>query len=298
MALCNRRKQSGIALLMAILVVVAATAISVSMIHDESFLIRKTSRLQLLERARLYALSLEDFARLVLQVDRKDNKIDDLNEDWALGVPGTPVEAGFLGGYMEDEQSRFNLNSLLDSQESVKRFTRLCNNLEVDISFIPALLDWIDEDFDVRFPDGAEDESYNSYRVANRLMADASELLLVKNVNLEMYTELKPYITALPTTSSRLNVNTMSDTVFLSLHEKLDAAIFLEERESEAFSSIKDFVERLKVPFVEEGLSVSSEYFRAFGQVVQGDLEYNFQTLIHRDNNGATKVISRSQGLF
>lgn len=294
---CSRRRQSGIALLMAILVVVAATAISVSMVHDESFLIRKTGRLQLLERAALYAVSLEDFARLVLQVDRKDNKIDDLNEDWAIGVPGTPVEAGYLAGYMEDEQSRFNVNSLLDSAEAVKRFTRLCNNLDVDPSFIPALLDWIDEDFEVRYPDGVE-EGYDNYRVANRLMADVSELLLVKNVDHKMYNELKPYISALPTTASRLNINTMTDTVFLSLHEDLNAETFLQEREDEPFSSVEDFVERLKVPVVEEGLSVSSEYFRAFGQVVQGDLEYNFQTLIHRDDNGATKVISRSLGLF
>ncbi len=294
---CSHRKQSGIALLMAILVVVAATAISVSMVHEESFLIRKTSRLQLLERAGLYALSLEDFARIVLQVDRKDNKIDDLNEDWALGVPGTPIEAGYLGGYMEDEQSRFNINGLLNSPEAVKRFTRLCNNLEVDPSFIPALLDWIDEDLDVRYPDGAE-EHYENYRVANRIMADVSELLLVKNVDHEMYQKLKPHITALPTTTSMLNVNTMTETVFLALHEKLDAEAFLQERDEEAFSSIDNFVTRMKVPVVEEGLSVNTEYFRAYGQVVQADLEYNFQTLIHRDNDGTTKVINRSMGLF
>jgi len=296
-AVCNRRQQSGIALLMAILVVVAATAISVSMVHDESFLIRKTSRLQLLERAGLYAVSLEDFARLVLQVDRKDNKIDDLNEDWALGVPGTPVEAGYLGGYLEDEQSRFNINSLLGSEESVKRFTRLCNNLEVDTSFIPALMDWIDEDLDVRYPDGAE-EHYDHYRVANRIMADVSELLLVKNMDHQMYNKLKPFITALPTTTTGLNVNTMSETLFLSLQDELDAEAFLQERENEVFTSVENFITRMQVPVPEQGLSVSSEYFRAFGQVVQSDLEYNFQTLIHRDSNGATTVISRTLGQF
>ena len=156
-------------------------------------------------------LSLEDFARLVLQVDQKDNKVDDLTEDWALGVPPTPVEAGYLGGFIEDEQSRFNVNSLINSAEAVKRFTRLCNNLEVDPVFIPALLDWLDEDLDVRYPDGEED-GYDTYRVANRIMSDTSELLLVKNVDHEMYGKLKPYITALPTTTSNLNINTISET--------------------------------------------------------------------------------------
>lgn len=297
MAGCNPKKQSGVALLMAILVVVAATAISVAMVHDEAFQIRRTDRLQLLERSALYAVSLEDFARLVLQVDHRDSKTDDLTEDWALGVPPTPVEAGFLGGYIEDEQSRFNINSLIESEEAVKRFTRLCNNLDVDPVFIPALLDWLDEDFDVRYPDGAE-ESYDQYRVANRIMADVSELLLVKNVNHEMYDKLKPFITALPTTNPNINVNTMSEAVFLSLQDDLNGEAFIQEREDKPFPDIDDFITRLQIPVLEDGLSVKSEYFRAYGQVVQGDLEYNFQTLIHRNDQGATRVVSRTLGLF
>jgi len=296
MAPCNRASQSGIALLMAILVVVAATAISVSMIHDESFLIRKTSRLQLLDRASLYAVGLEDWAQLILKRDRKDSKIDDLTEDWAVGIPGLPIEAGYLSGYMEDEQSRFNLNSLLDDKDSVKRLTRLCDNLEVDPAFIPALLDWIDQDSDIRYPGGAED-LYETYRIANRYMVDVSELLLVKNIKTEDYDKLRPYITALPPTS-KLNVNTMSDTVFLMLDDNLDAKAFLSEREDEPFASVQDFIDRLKIPVEVAGLSVSSEYFRAYGQVVQSDLEYNFDTLIQRNTNGGTAVISRNLGQF
>ena len=293
---CSRHQQSGIALLMAIIVVVAVTAISVSMVHDEAFLIRKASRLQLLERAGLYAFGLEDFARLVLQIDQEDSSTDDLDEDWATNVPVTNIEAGYLAGYIEDEQSAFNVNSLLDSKnpaESKKRFTRLCDNLNVDTVFIPALMDWIDTDSEVRFPDGAED-GYYPYRVANRLMADVSELLLIKDVNHEMYNKLKPYITALPTTASNLNVNTMSEAVFLALDQNLDADVFLQEREKNAFSTVDDFITRLSIPVVIDGLAVSSEYFRIFGQVVQDDLEYNFQTLIHRDANGTTRIINRS----
>ena len=296
MAPCNRARQSGIALLMAILVVVAATAISVSMIHDESFSIRKTSRLQLLDRASLYAVGLEDWAQIFLKRDRKDSKIDDLTEDWAVGVPGLPIEAGYLSGYMEDEQSRFNINSLLDDKDSVKRLTRLCDNLEVDPAFIPALLDWIDLDSDVRYPDGAE-ELYETYRIANRYMVDVSELLLVKDIKPEDYEKLRPFITALPSTS-KLNVNTMSDTVFLMLDDDLDAKAFLEEREVEPFSSVQSFVDRMQIPVEAAGLSVSSEYFRAFGQVVQADLEYSFDTLIHRNTNGGTTIISRNLGQF
>ena len=291
-----RPGQAGIALLAAILITLTATAIIVSITHEEAFSMRKTARIQLMDRARLYALGLEDYAQIILQQDRKDSNVDHLGEDWAISVPGLPIEAGFLSGFIEDEQARFNINNLLGSEEWLNRFKRLCNNLELDTTFVPALLDWIDEDFDVRYPDGAE-EHYETYRVANRAMVDISELMLVKHVTAEIYASLKPYITALPTATS-INVNTISEAVFLSLGENLSADLFNEERDKEEFSSIQNFIDRLQIPLEESGLSVSSNYFHAYGQVSQGDLMLNLDSLLHRDENGNTRVIHRTLGQF
>ena len=286
--------QAGIALLSAILITLTATAIIVSITHEEAFSIRKTSRILLMDRARLYAMGLEDWARIFLQKDRKDSNIDHLEEDWAVSIPGLPIENGLLSGFIEDEQAKFNINNVLASEEWLNRFKRLCNNLEVDTTFVPALLDWIDEDFEVRYPDGAE-EHYETYRVSNRAMVDISELMLVKHVTPEIYASLKPYITALPTTTN-INVNTISETVFLSLGEDLSADSFNEERDKEEFSSIQDFVDRLQIPIEESGLSVSTEYFHAYGQVSQSDLTLNLDSLLHRDENGKTRVIKRTLG--
>lgn len=291
---CFKSLQSGIALLSAILITLTATAIIVSITHEEAFAIRKTSRIQLMDRASLYALGLEDWARIFLQKDRKDSNIDHLGEDWAVSIPGLPIENGLLSGYIEDEQAKFNLNNLIVSAEWVKRFMLLCDNLEVDKTFVPALMDWIDDDFTVRYPDGAE-EHYETYRVANRPMADISELLLVKNVDVELYDSLKPYITALPTTTD-INVNTMSEAIYLSLGQNLDAKTFSEERDKEEFSSVQDFIDRLQIPIDETGLSVTTEYFHAYGQVSQGDLVLNLDSLLHRDQSGKTSVANRSLG--
>ena len=293
MAHC-RLSQAGIALLSAILITLTATAIIVSISHEEAFSIRKTSRILLMDRARLYALGLEDWAQIFLQKDRKDTAIDHLGEDWAISIPGLPIEGGLLSGFIEDEQAKFNINNLLVSEEWVNRFRRLCNNLDIDTTFVSALLDWIDEDFEVRYPDGAE-EHYDTYRVANRAMVDTSELLLVKHVTVEIFDSLKPYITALPTTTD-VNVNTISETVFLSLGENLSADSFIQERDKEEFSSIQNFIERLQIPLEESGLSVSTEYFHAYSLVNQGDLVFNLDTLLHRDENGTTRVIKRTLG--
>jgi general secretion pathway protein K len=286
------RRQRGLALLMAMLIVVIATALAVSILHEEKFTIRKSAHIQLNDRASLYALGLEDWAQIYLRQDHEDSKIDSLDEDWAIGIPGLPIEGGYLAGYIEDEQARFNLNSLVVSEIAVTRFKRLCDNLEVDDRFIPALMDWIDADFDIRYPDGME-ENYENYRVANREMVDASELLLVHNVTPEIYDKLRPFITALPGTST-LNVNTMSEVIFQSLAPDLDVTEFTKQREENAYTSVEDFVERLQKPIEVEGLSVDTSFFRAHGQVVQGDQSYNLSSLIFRDTAGKTRVISRT----
>ena len=191
---------------------------------------------------------------------------------------------------------KFNLNQLPLSELEVTRFRRLCDNLGVDDRFIPALMDWIDEDFDIRYPDGME-ENYESYRVANREMVDISELRLVHNVTPEIYEKLEPHITALPTPTT-LNVNTMSETIFQSLGEEGDVKRFLEERENDPFASIEEFIERLQLPYEVDGLSVDTRFFRAYGQVVQGEQVFNLTSLVYRDDGGKTLVLNRTLGQY
>ena len=283
-------------MLLAMLIVVIGTTIAVNVAHEEKFTIRKSAHVHLLDRAQLYAVGLEDWARIYLREDREDSEIDSLDEYWAQGIGGLPIEGGYLTGYIEDEQAKFNINTLLNSELAVNRFKRMCDNLGVDDSFIPALMDWIDQDFDVRYPDGMED-NYDSYRVANREIADISELLLVHNMTQEIYEQLRPHITALPPTTG-LNLNTMSEVVFLSLGEDLDVSEFIETREDEPFDSVEEFIERMQVPLEVEGLAVSTQFFRAYGQVVQGDQVYDVSTLIYRETNGDTTVINRNLAAF
>ena len=289
-------RQQGLALLIAVLIVVVATTVAVNIVYEEKFALRKTGHIQLMDRASLYAVGLEDWAQIYLLEDKKESKADSLDEYWATGIPGLPIEGGYLTGYMEDEQSKFNLNSVVVSETAVARLRRLCANLDIEDRFIPALQDWIDQDFDIRYPDGME-EGYDTYRVANREMVDVSELLLVHQMTPEIYDKLRPYITALPVTAT-MNVNTMSPEVFQMLADDVDVSRFVEERDDNPFQSIDEFVERLQLPISIEGLSVDTQYFRAYGQVVQGERNYNLTSLIYRDSEGRTTVINRTLGLF
>ena len=292
------QRQRGLALLMAMLIVVIATTVAVSIVHEEKFTIRKNAHVQRLATSALYIAAMEDFARVFLRDDSENSKTDHLDEDWATNFGGNvgQVDGGFVAGTLADEQALFNLNSLVDNKIALTRFKRLCDNLEVDDQFIPALQDWLDKDSDITYPDGME-ENYETYRVANREMSDISELLLVHNVTREIYDRLEPHITVLPATST-ININTMSETVFLSLAPNLDAEKFIEERESDHFEDLDDFVTRLQIPVDHEGLSVDTQFFRARGQVLLGDQSYPMNTLIYRAKNGETRVVNRTLGQF
>lgn len=284
---------------MAMLVVSIATVTAVSLVHEQSLSIRKTGNIRASDNALMYSLGLEDYARLFLQKDSKESKIDHLKEDWAIGIPALPIEGGFLSGSIQDEQSKINLNSIAD-KEIEDRFRVLCNNLDVSPDFIPALKDWIDSDQDTVDADGAEDDYYTglepAYRTGNRNFSDISELLLVKGVDQEMYEKLKPFITALPAATG-LNINTIPAELYNTLDTGLDAEKFTADREKDAFNNLEDYKTRMNHPaLIEKGLTVKTEYFLASGQITIGDKTLFVESLIHRDNNGATRVLSRKLG--
>src|SRR5210317_1894026 len=95
---CRVTQQRGVALLMAMLVVAIATVTAVSLVHEQSLSIRKTGHVHANENALMYSLGLEDYARLFLQKDKNDSKIDHLQEDWAIGIPVLPIDGGYLTG--------------------------------------------------------------------------------------------------------------------------------------------------------------------------------------------------------
>jgi general secretion pathway protein K len=285
---------------MAMLVVVIATVTAVSLVHEQSLSIRKTAHIAAGETALMYSLGLEDYARLYLQKDYKESKIDHLQEDWAVGIPALPIEGGFLAGTMEDAQSRINLNSV-GVKEVEDRLRALCNNLDVSPDFIPALKDWIDTDSETVAAEGAEDDYYTGlehpYRAANQDITDISELRLVKGVDDELFETLKPYVTVLPGVTA-LNLNTIPAEIYKTLDQNLDAEKFIQEREKDPFSSLEDYNKRMNHTLPDKYLSVSSEYFLASGQVTLGDKTVFVTSLIHRDNRGATRILYRKLGEF
>jgi general secretion pathway protein K len=296
-------RQRGVALITAVLVVAIAAIIATSMMKRQNFDTRRTANIIHHDQAIAYALGAEHWASVELSKDAKGNNYDHLKENWAYELPPLPIDGGYITGKLQDLQGRFNLNSVLDPLQA-ERFIRLCQAINVEPDFIPALQDWIDLDTEVR-DNGAEDESYTlmdpPYRTANRFLTDTSELLLVKGMSVQDYNALAFYISALPA-NSNINVNTASTLLLQSLTYDVnppDAERIIALRSDKPYQDIDVFVEDevfAGKEISEDHLTVSSQYFLLTANVMLGDMPLTLQSVLYRTTTGTITVIQRRFG--
>ncbi|HHH44663.1 MAG TPA: general secretion pathway protein GspK [Gammaproteobacteria bacterium] len=303
------RQQRGVALVTALLVVAVATVAAVAMATRQQMDIRRTGSLLHSEQAYAFSLGAESWARVVLARDKRDSKIDTLYEDWSTQPPVSVVEGGSITGRILDLQGRFNLNNLVDGngvadQDAIARYKRLLRRLELEESLADALADWIDSNIDVRFPDGAEDETYLGvappYRAANRLLADVSELRLVKGYEPDMIDKLRPFVAALPEVTP-LNVNTASAEVLSTVAENMslaDGKSLVETRGEDGFETVAKFTQQNELSGKQQlttaQLSVESDWFLMVSEANIGLSRARLASLIQRTDKG-TLVIRRQR---
>jgi general secretion pathway protein K len=265
--------------------------------------IRRTGSLLHGEQAYSYVLGAESWAQVVLARDLRESAIDTLEEDWSTQPPVSFVEGGAVFGRIIDLQGRFNLNNLVaggaPDNDAIERFKRLLRLLELDETLADPLVDWIDENIEVRFPDGAEDETYmlldTPYRAANLPLADISELRLVKGYSVEVIEKLRPFIVALPEVTP-INVNTASAEVLSTIAEDLstsDGEALVDARGEEGFESVDSFLQDPTLNAknaAAASLSVSSQWFLMVSEANIGQGRARLASLLQRSARGVLVV--------
>jgi len=303
-------KQAGIAVLTAILVVTIATVLAVNLLWQASVNLRRTETLLLQDQARLLDLAGEDLARRTLAEDSPaggGNTIDTLLEEWAKQRV-FEIDIGTIMGQLEDQQGRFNLNGLVSAdgqpvKEIVNQYRRLLTLLPLETPLDPgtanalvdATIDWIDPD-QFPQPEGAEDDRYTSrvppYRPGNYWFTSTSELLAIEGYTPEIYTALRPYVTALPPPSANgqgltLNINTAKDLVLASLTDgltPLDVEPFLNQAYEDPSEFIEDFSAGGKQIAPEITLGVASNWFQLTVTASIGSVQSTMYSLLERQD--------------
>lgn len=221
------KDREGMALLTVLLLVAVMAAVAVLVLDDIRFSVRRTMNAETQGQAQWYAAGAEALARR--RIDRLaeiDARKTPIQPDWNGRTLTFPIEDGTLSARLSDGQACFNLNSVVEGRLEVyvarplgvQQFVALGRALNLPEgrmrAVADALTDWIDTDSAPR-PQGGEDAAYagraQAYRTGGTLLAEVSELRAVKGVDAAVYSALRPYVCALPTTDlSPINPNTLT----------------------------------------------------------------------------------------
>lgn len=216
------RRQGGIALLVAILLVALGTIIATAIAFDSTMTARRGIANLDFDQSIRVAEGAEALAAYGLREVRQSDSSRTIHPLQAWAQPVGPIEVFpgvMLDAQLEDLQGRFNLNWLVDRQTdaanpaAVLAFQRLLEMLDLEPKWALYMVDWIDYNTNPQPTEGAEDSVYLGqdppYRTANLYITSPSELLALPGFGRERYQKLAPYVSALPPDTS-LNVCTAS----------------------------------------------------------------------------------------
>lgn len=304
------RRQRGIAVITAMLVVTIATVIAVGIAWETTLDLRRTEGLLAWEQARQYGYGAEAFAARLLQetLDEQSGSAVPVysrsDDEQACGGFQFSIDQGGMVGGVCDLQGRFNLNNLViggkaEREAARKQFRRLLDavgaldenvDIEPDVAevIVESTIDWVDPDGNAEF-NGAEDDYYTSqdppYRAANFWFTSVSEMRAVRGVTPEIYVALAPHLAALPVTGGErtlLNVNTATVPVLMSLGDDValaNAENWVAVSGSKPFedtTEFTNFVDASMLPY----LGFTSRYFELRGLVSIGTTRLGMYSLL------------------
>ena len=314
------KQQQGIALITILVMVALATILAATIAKRQANTAENTAYLMRQNQSLLYAKSAEAFFSELL-VDDANNAgaVDYLQENWAKPMPAFPVEDGFVSGTLQDESGKFNLNSLVNDEgvpnpQAKLWFEKLLLRVGLPEKLSEAVIDWQDADDEISGTMGAENSYYQGlpqgYLAANSKFHNVEELKLVRGFEDQKYLQIVDYVSALPASDSKVNVNTAPAMLLASLDPKLDINAVeqtLQKRQInlEHFSNINDLW--ATEPFkqvnsdvqsqVNPLLSVQSNYFKAKIEVLLSERKRQFSSdLVRKDKT--VYVVYRSMAPF
>ncbi len=294
--------------MLALLIFALATIVAVMIMGRSDAEFRRAERLLHGEQAMQYVFGAEQWVMQILYRDRRDSSTDHRGEDWASDLPPLPVDGGLIIGRLDDLSGRFNLNNLVNeegaaSEPHVKQFQRLLQilGLEDEVS-VAAVVDLIDPDSEPTSPDGIEDGGYltlqPAHRTPNRPLTALSELALLRDFDQAVLPILAPHVAALPVRTA-LNVNTLTSPLFMSLAEGISEPLaeeFVVNHADGGVESLQRFADLLGMePEPGVGLALASDWFLLTVRVNIGSMDLTMYSLLERQADGRTRVVSRQR---
>ncbi len=287
-------RQRGMAVIAALLVVVAASALATSVVERQGLM----ANILITERDRAQAAWLLrgglDWSRVVLLMDARNSPATRLDGIWARPIIGLPVgtaddpNRALFSGQIEDEQSKYNLRNLAEG-------ARIKPD---EVQALESLLQWLNLEPELattmarRVADSQSGED-GSPRAVGLLGID--DLRMLEGFTPRIIDALQPFITVLPVATT-INANTASAEVLGAVVPELGLAgareLVVQRDKGLWFTNRGDFVNRVRSREKNAGqrISVNSNWFRVTGEVTVGATLVGLRALLHRSNQGLASV--------
>jgi len=319
--LSSIKKQQGLALITVLFIFALVSLLAISMQSRQKMSMAQASASISLTQAQLLMVSTEDIAKAALKFegdrdlnggDQWDTASELWNKVFPVEVPGANIEI-----YIRDLQGLFNLNSLApgtNAAVATQRFERLLDELLIPGANTIAqnTRDWMD-------PNSSANNLYQSeeppYSASANIFTHPSELMLIQEVNRDIFRKIEPYVTALPTDTA-LNINTSHAKILQSWDTALkldDAEEVIAEahglpcgpqaRKNNLFEKVDDFWAHAKIaPLVKvknsttgkwdpDEFDVYTKYFSVFIKITTEDRELVLESIIKRDMTAGDEFI-------
>ena len=309
--------QKGFALLTVLTIVALIAMVASQLLYEQHTGIKRSSHM--LHQAQSFSVNwgIEAWVKEGLELDRKSNQTDHLNELWAKPLGPIPYEGGTLSGQLFDLQARINLNNMTETDVAQRQIwqailQRYSQQHDLPLGFVDLVTDWVDTD-DQASPLGAESNQYllkePAYSAANQPLVMLSELTMLQGLEALKTTQwqaVEENLTTLPEVV-KINVNSASHAVLMALAVWITDDIaekWLKVRDNKPAEITDDFRNFL---VAETGfnpsdvltdlpnwlISAKSEYFLLKSQVSFGDSDEAISAIFSRKTNKDVQLVQR-----
>ena len=292
-----RTRQSGAALVIAMLLTALGAAVAVQMIVPLSGWLEREHRARDTQASYTLADAAASWAMTVLAADARLGPTDHHGELWATALPATPVEGGTIEGRITDLQANFNLNNVaprgMKSAANIALARTLFSQSGIDPKLVDALVDTIDRDEIT--DDGQSERQRYGRALRNAPLLSMSDLLDVPGFNENIMRTLAAKTVVL-TEATPINANTAPRELIAAAfpsapNDAIDKA--LARRVQQPFSSGSEVATFIGQPNADGVFSANTQYFSVVALIRFERVAHRVQLQVFRPLNARPAVISR-----
>ncbi len=306
----NKMNKKGMAIILALFLVTVTTSLAAYIIHKQDLIITRVKQQKTMQNLQGLSLGALSWAKIALSSDNNDFdyaaeniwKIDHLNIS-SLLYDNQIVEENeyiYLSAYMEDTQSKFNVNSIINWQNNsagtnvVRRvpaglndkyfyaYKNLLSNLKIDPNLAWQTVYYIFSSYNMTLPklnilELEEQQKPSLIKILGGINLRYPSDLLGVGYTKEDIQKLDKYITFLDY-DVKINANTAAPIILKSLIPTMGKPDFFKNNPNIYAANISDVVNYLQVSYSDTNsintaqncLDTKTQYMDIYGKVEQG----------------------------